>query len=180
MAGSLQDQLLQAGLADKKKAKKIDKDKRKQAKVQRRSKDEQIDETKLQLQQARKEKIQRDRQLNEQKNAEQEQKAIAAQVQQLIKVNRLSRSGAELDYNFSDGNKIKKILVDKTMLEQLSRGRLAIVSLAEKYEVVPVAVAEKIALREPDKVVVCNEREADGVDADDPYADFQIPDDLMW
>jgi len=180
MAGSLQDQLLQAGLADKKKAKKIDKDKRKQAKVQRRSKDELVDETKLQLQQARREKTQRDRQLNEQKNAEQQQKAIAAQVQQLIEVNRLSRSGAELAYNFSDGNKVKKILVDKTMLEQLSRGRLAIVSLAQKYEVVPVAVAEKIALREPDKVVVCNEREAGSVDEDDPYADFQIPDDLMW
>jgi uncharacterized protein YaiL (DUF2058 family) len=180
MAGSLQDQLLQAGLADKKKAKKIDKDKRQQAKVQRRSKVESVDEAKVQVQQARADKTLRDRQLNEQKNAEQELKAVAAQVQQLIKVNRLPRARAELDYNFTDGNKIKKILVDKTMLEQLSRGRLAIVSLAEKYEVVPMAVAEKIALREPEKVIVCNERDTANVDEDDPYADFQIPDDLMW
>lgn len=182
MAGSLQDQLLNAGLADKKKAKKIEKDKRKQAKQQRRSKEEVVDETRAQVKQARVDKAERDRALNDQKNAEAETKAIAAQVQQLIKVNLLPRTGAELDYNFTHNNKIKKILVDKTMLEQLSRGRLAIVLLGEKYEVVPVEVAEKIKLREPDKIIVCNERDSSHNEEleDDPYADFQIPDDLMW
>lgn len=182
MAGSLQDQLLQAGLADKKKASKVKKDKQKQAKVQRRSKAEYVDDTKLQVQVARKEKLENDRLLNERKNAEAEIKAIAAQVQQLIKVNRIPRDRAEIDYNFTDNKKIKKILVDKTMLEQLSKGRLAIVMLASKYEVVPAAIAEKIKMREPDKVIVCIDRitSADDVDDDDPYADFQIPDDLMW
>jgi uncharacterized protein YaiL (DUF2058 family) len=180
MAGSLQDQLLKAGLADKKKAKAINKTKKKQAKVERRSKVENVDEAKQQVQQARAEKAQRDRDLNEKKNAEQERKAIAAQVKQLIEVNRISRDGGDLDYNFTDNKKIKKILVDKVMLEQLSRGRLAIVLLNDKYEVVPTVVAEKIKLREPEKVIVCNEAQKVEVDEDDPYADYQIPDDLMW
>lgn len=182
MAGSLQDQLLQAGLADKKKASKVKKDKQKQAKVQRRSKTEFVDDTKLQVQVARKEKVENDRLLNEKKNAEAEIKAIAAQVQQLIKVNRLSRARAEIDYNFTDNKKIKKILVDSTMLEQLSKGRLAIVMLDSKYEVVPAVIAEKIKMREPDKVIVCNDRieAVTDIDDDDPYADYQIPDDLMW
>lgn len=180
MAGSLQDQLLQAGLTDKKKAKAINKTKKKQAKVERRSKVEAVDEAKQQVQQARVEKAQRDRALNEQKNAEQERKAIAAQVKQLIEVNRIPRQGGELAYNFTDQKKIKKVLVDKIMLEQLSRGRLAIVLLNDKYEVVPTVIAEKIKLREPDKVIVCNEAQKVEVDEDDPYADYQIPDDLMW
>ena len=180
MAGSLQDQLLKAGLADAKAAKKIKKDKQKQSKRERRSKETVVDETKLQIQQSRSEKLERDRQLNEQLKAEAEKKAIAAQVKQLIEVNRISRQGADLDYNFTDNKKIKKMLVDKVMLDQLSRGRLAIVSLNDTYELVAAAVAEKIKLRMPERVIVCNEPSQDVVDEDDPYADFQIPDDLMW
>jgi uncharacterized protein YaiL (DUF2058 family) len=180
VTGSLQDQLLNAGLADKKKANKIKKDKQKSAKIQRRSKVEQVDETKLQVQQSRLEKIERDKQLNEERKALSEKKAIVAQVKQLIEVNRISRQGAEIDYNFTDQTKIKKILVDKVMLEQLSRGRLAIVELDNKYEVVPVVIADKIKQRLPERVIVSIQVESDDVDEDDPYADYKIPDDLMW
>ena len=48
MAGSLQDQLLKAGLADKKKAKQIKKEKTKQTQQQRKSKDGVVDETRQQ------------------------------------------------------------------------------------------------------------------------------------
>ena len=180
MAGSLQDQLLKAGLADKNKAKQIKKEKTKQVQQQRKSKQGVVDENKQQLQQIRQQKQQRDRQLNEERKAEADKKAIAAQVKQLIEVNCLSRQGAELDYNFTDNKKIKKILVDSTMLEQLSRGQLAIVSLNNKYEVVPAAVAEKIQQRLPERVIVANTVASDELDKDDPYADYQIPDDLMW
>jgi uncharacterized protein YaiL (DUF2058 family) len=180
MAGSLQDQLLNAGLADASKAKKIKKDKQKQAKVQRRSKTEAVDETLQQVQQARKQKVERDRQLNDKRNAEADKKAVAAQVKQLIEINRISRAGAEIDYHFTDNKKIKKILVDKSMLEQLSCGRLAIVTLNNKYEVVAAAVAEKIQQRLPERVIVCNKNVTTDLDANDPYADYQIPDDLMW
>ena len=180
MAGSLQDQLLKAGLADKNKAKQIKKEKTKQVQQQRKSKQGVVDENKQQLQQIRQQKQQRDRQLNEQRKAEADKKAIAAQVKQLIEVNCLSRQDAELDYNFTDNKKIKKILVDSVMLEQLSRGRLAIVSLQDKYEVVPAAVAEKIQQRLPERVIVANEVANNEIDEDDPHADYQIPDDLMW
>lgn len=180
MAGSLQDQLLKAGLADAKKANKINQTKKKQAKVQRRSNDQHVDETKAQAQLARAKKVDKDRSLNQEKQARAEQKAIVAQVIQLIEVNRIDRRGAELSYNFTDSNKIKKILVDAVMLEQLSRGRLAIVSLNDRYEVVASQVAEKIKLRLPERVIVCNDAAPMEEDEDDPYADFKIPDDLMW
>jgi uncharacterized protein YaiL (DUF2058 family) len=180
MAGSLQDQLLKAGFSDEKKAKKIKKEKKKKDKQQRKSKDEIVDETKLKVKQSRQLKLEKDRQLNEENKAAADKKAIAAQVKQLIEVNRISRHGAEIDYNFTDNKKIKKMLVDKIMLEQLSRGRLAIVILDDKYELVPAVIADKIHQRLPEKVILSNDVVEGEVNEDDPYADYQIPDDLMW
>lgn len=180
MANSLHDQLLKAGLVDEKKAKKIQKDKKKQAKLQRKTKVETVDETKVQVKQAREQKKQRDRQLNEQLKEAEQQKAVDAQIKQLIEVNRISRGSGDIDYNFTDNKKIKKILVDSTMLEQLSRGNLAIVSLEGRYEVVPAGVADKIKQRDPVRVIVCNEAAQQDSDEDDPYAQYKIPDDLMW
>ena len=180
MSDSLQDQLLKAGLADTKKAKQINKAKQKQARHQRNSKADLVDETKQSVQQARKAKAERDRELNDEQKFKAEAKAIAAQVKQLIEMNRISRSGADIDYNFVDNNKVKKILVDEQIQDQLSRGRLAIVKFGDSYEIIAAAVAQKIILRLPERVVVLNEMMSTEPDENDPYAEYQIPDDLMW
>jgi uncharacterized protein YaiL (DUF2058 family) len=65
----------------------------------------------------------------------------------------------------------------------LGKGQIAIVKLGELYELVPTAVAEKIKQRDEGLVVMLSENTSvstDQVDEDDPYADFKIPDDLMW
>lgn len=181
---SLQDQLLKAGLVDAKKAKQADKAKRKQKKVARKTKEELVDETKVQAQQARAEKAERDRQLNQKRNEEAEQKAIAAQIKQLIELNRLDKNQGDIAYNFTDNKKIKKIYVSGALQDQLMKGLLAIVKLdvagTIQYEIVPAVVAEKIALRDENCVVLVNEKSTETLEEDDPYADYQIPDDLMW
>lgn len=179
MANSLQDQLLKAGLVDSRTLSTANKDKKKQEKQQRKHKIETVDETKLNVQQAQQEKVERDRLLNFQRDEEARAKAIVAQIKQLIDVSQLPRDFAALDYNFTDGSKIKKILVTDDILNQLSNGRLAIVKFDNKYSVVPKSVAEKIKLRDASYVIVSNVlQQAD--DADDPYAEYKIPDDLMW
>jgi uncharacterized protein YaiL (DUF2058 family) len=178
MANSLQDQLRKAGLVDSRQLSAVTKEKKKQEKQQRKHKIETVDETKQNAQQAREEKAERDRQLNFQRDEEARAKAIVAQIKQLIGISELPRTGAELPYNFTDGTRIKKILVTADMQDRLSNGRLAIVKFDEHYSVVPKAVAEKIRLRDPAYVIVSNTVTAD--DADDPYADYKIPDDLMW
>lgn len=95
-------------------------------------------------------------------------------------MNRLDRKDGDIGYNFTDGTLVKKIYVDKTMQDQLVRGRLAIVRLADSYEVIPSVVADKIAQRDESSIVLNNVVENDEPDEDDPYADFVIPDDLMW
>ncbi len=180
---SLQDQLMKAGLVDQKQAKKVNRDKRKQEKLERKSKQKQVDEAKLQAHRAQEEKAERDRQLNREREAQAEQRAIAAQIRQMIEVNRQSKDGgrgsANTAYNFTDNKKIKKIYVAESLVNQLTRGHLAIVRLGEEYELVPRVVAEKIRQRDESVVLVCHQPQSEN-DEDDPYADYQIPDDLMW
>ncbi len=75
--------------------------------------------------------------------------------------------------------KIKKLNVTGKQQDQLARGLIAIVLLGEGYELVPAAIADKIRQRDPEVVLLLNEK-GDGDDGDDPYADYPIPDDLMW
>ncbi len=176
---SLQDQLLNAGLVDQKKAKQIKQQKRK-ANKQNKGKP-QLDEGKIAAQQALAKKAERDRELNRQRNALAEEKALQAQITQLITLNRIDRAQGELAYQFTDGKKIKKLYVNELLQNQLIKGIIAIVKLGESYELVPKAIAEKIAQRDQAAVLVLNEpSQQDTVDEDDPYAAYQIPDDLMW
>lgn len=179
---SLQDQLLGMGLADEKTAKKNKKQKAKQEKMQRKNQVEVAeDETAIAAKQVREEKAEKDRQLNAQRKAEAEKKAVVAQIKQLIQSNRVDRKECEVAYNFTDGTAIKKINVNDEIQRLLGIGRLAIVKIEERYDVVPFPVAEKIATRDDRYIVVLNETSAsDEVAEDDPYAEFQIPDDLMW
>lgn len=180
MANSLQDQLLKAGLVNSRQVGAVNKEKKKQEKQERKQRIETVDETKLNVLQAQQEKAERDRQLNFQRDEEIRARAIVAQIRQLIETSEIPRAGAALPYNFTDGSRIKKILVTPDMLERLSNGRLAIVRIDDRYAVVPKAVAEKIAMRDAAYVVVNNVATQAADDADDPYADYKIPDDLMW
>jgi uncharacterized protein YaiL (DUF2058 family) len=176
---SLQEQLLQAGIVDKKKAQKIKQEQRKEAKGRQKGQ-VQVDENKEQAKRVLAEKAERDRELNRQQQAEVEKKAIQAQIIQLIKMNRVGRQNGEVAYQFTDGTKIKKLYVTTQLQTDLSKGRLAIVKLGESYELLPAPAAQKIMQRDAQAVVLLNTNDNNDVDEDDPYADYQIPDDLMW
>ena len=176
---SLQDQLLKAGLADEKKAKAIRNEKRKQRKQQPKGA-VQESEAEIRARKAREEKAERDRQLNLERQKAAQKKAIQAQIRQLVETNRLNRSRGETSYQFVHDKKIKKIFVDDTMVDQLSRGRLAIVCVNDQYDIVAEGVARKIMERDENAVVVLHDRKADDTGEDDPYAGYEIPDDLMW
>ncbi|MEG7486685.1 DUF2058 family protein, partial [Enterobacter hormaechei] len=48
------------------------------------------------------------------------------------------------------------------------------------YAIIPAVVADKIAQRDADSIVLNSALSQEEQDEDDPYADFKIPDDLMW
>ncbi|OUS31889.1 hypothetical protein A9Q99_01995 [Gammaproteobacteria bacterium 45_16_T64] len=179
MAGSLQDQLLKAGLSTKQKANDANSQKKKKVKKQRKSSDVVVDENKVEAEKVRKAKVERDQQLNKQRKLDAEEKAVEAQIADMVAQSKVAKGNGDIAYNFVHEKKVKKLYVVEDVSKGLSKGQLAIVSINDSYELVPTAVAEKIRQRNESCIIVCNQNETD-IDDDDPYADFQVPDDLMW
>ena len=176
---SLQAQLLQAGLATENKAKQVKADKRKQEKLQRNQGVEVVDEIKQDLEQTRLQQAERDRELNQLRKQAEEQKALAAQIRQLIELHGMAQDEHGLAYQFNDSNKVKSVYVSEKIRAALIEGRAGIVRLDKAYAIVPAEMAVKIQERAADCLVVLNQHNQLG-EADDPYADFQVPDDLIW
>jgi uncharacterized protein len=176
---SLQEQMMKAGLVDKKKAKQMAHDKSNQKKEERRSGTHSVDEAKLAAQEAQRKNAERARELNAQRDAAAQQKAIMAQIVQMVRQNRQSKGNGDIAYNFTFGTKIERIHVSAAVREHLVAGRLVIVCIDGAVELVPRVVADKIAERDPALVVRVKKVE-NQPEEDDPYADFKIPDDLMW
>lgn len=182
MAGSLKDQLLKAGLTDEKKARQMEKEKRKQVRVAKSSGLEVVDENREAARKALQENAQRDRELNQALNSKAQRKAINAQIKQLIEINKIAKGKGDIGFNFTDGTRVKKIYVTPADQKQLSAGRLGIVRQGDQYEVVPWPVAEKIAERDPGRVIDCKDSSEPALNEEekDWYKDYDIPDDLMW
>ena len=176
---SLADQLLKAGLVEKNKVKVANQQKSKQQKEERRSGTQSVDEARLAAQEIQRKNAERARELNAQRDAAANQKAIVAQIAQMVRQNRQDKGKGDIPYNFTHGTKIERIFVSPAVREHLVAGRLVIVVLNGTVELVPRVIADKIAERDASMVVRVNKASTQ-VDEDDPYAAFQIPDDLMW
>ena len=179
MANAFGDQFHKAGLVSKAQLDKAKKSRNKQQKQKQKQKIEVVDEAAVAARQAAADKVARDRELNRRQKEAAELRAIQAQVRQLVELNRLPRDDGEVGYNFQDGTAIRKVFVTQEIHEKLGRGLLAIARFDDGYEVIPSVVAEKIMLREP-SCIVSNEPTQQEHGEDDPYADYQVPDDLMW
>lgn len=175
---TLQEQMLKAGLVTSKKVAKVQRTAKK-SRVQAREAREAVEENK-------KVQSERDKQLSDQQKQAALSKEYKAQVKQLIEMNRINISRGDISFNFTDNNLIKKAVVDKVTQAQLISGRLAIARLVidnsdvSEYAIIPASVADKIMQRDADSIVLNNALSQEAEDEDDPYADFKVPDDLMW
>ncbi|MBA1203781.1 DUF2058 domain-containing protein [Pseudomonas capeferrum] len=179
MSLSLRDQLLKAGLVNQKQVKQVNKTEKKQKRLEQKGQVEIDDSQQRQAREAVAEKARRDQELNRQQQEKAEQKARAAQVKQLIEASRLPKLTTEDYYNFVDDKKVKRIAVNALMRSKLSSGSLAIVAHGGGYEVIPREAAVKIQERDARRILLLN-TQVEEPDADDPYAAYKIPDDLMW
>ncbi|MFO7606724.1 MAG: DUF2058 domain-containing protein [Desulfurivibrionaceae bacterium] len=176
MANPFQDQFLKAGLVNKKQVGKAKIEQHRKQKELRRLKRPNPEDPAIKLaQQQEKEQI---RQSNAQRNLIARKKEIAAQVKQLAESNRVQETRGDIPFHFADANKIKKMSLRKAIIDQLSSGRLGIVKVEEKYELVPSETAVKIRDRCPEALLVLNDNQP--LDPNDPYVEFPIPDDYEW
>lgn len=181
MGNALQEQLLKAGLIDKNQANRAKNTKHKKMKQQRNSRQGVVDEAKNIAEQSLQEKKQRDKELNRQKEEKALQKAIIAQIKQLIDTNKIKKgNGDDLAYNFEDNKNIKRVFVTQDAHDNIAAGKLSIVKLNGQYEIIPTPVADKIKQRDESYIILRNELQVQENDEDEFYADYEIPDDLMW
>jgi uncharacterized protein YaiL (DUF2058 family) len=179
MAGSLKDQLLKAGLANKQQVKKASIEQRKEKKnISQVSLEKAESEARLKKQ--REEKAAQDRALNQARDTAAHERAIDAQIKQLIEHHKIRISDkAETKYQFVDGTAIKQIWVDSAHVTQLVRSQIRIARDGDQYSLIPAIVAARIEERRPERIIPLSSDQQTS-DEDDPYADYVIPDDLMW
>jgi uncharacterized protein YaiL (DUF2058 family) len=174
---SLRDQLIQAGLANSKQIKQTSQQPYHRSPPK--NKPVPVDAQKLAMERAQAAKVARDQELDRQRQDKIARKARALEVKQLIEQHRLPKIDSEDFYYFVAGKKARRMTVNPDLRAQLISGAVVVVRFEGRYDLVIADIAERIKERDVHAVIAYNVKEA-SVDANDPYKDFVVPDDLTW
>lgn len=160
MGNSLREQLLKAGLVDKKQVSKAKHEKRiskQKPKGQKRPVTQPVEDSITK--EERLAYAERNRELNRQRELERKKREAAAQVKQLIKDNRLTLKDRDDDepFYFVVGKKVKKMFLSQKTSNDLTNGRLAIANLDGRFEIIPESAARQIAERNKKTLVFFND-----------------------
>jgi len=181
---SLQEQLLKAGLTTKHKARQANTDQRKKNKQKRsgvKVEESVQEQVKKQIAASKKEKLAKDQLLNDAKKKELEQKELTLRIRQILQHHQVKNILGENEYNYTYGSKVKKLHLNDISQKALINGRLALCGLDDITYVVTRETAVKLAELDESVILLKNDKvEDENINEDDPYADYQIPDDLMW
>lgn len=178
----LQEQLLKAGLVKKSKVAAVA---REQNKAKHAKTPPTPNEVKLEAERARVEKVERDRALAAGQRAQARIAELRAQARQIIEDKKVPRMG-EIEYRFAAHGAIHSLQVNEALRRQLASGALVIARLGERYEVLPRAAGDKVRERDAGMIVLDHGAEpaaasnAASEEDDDYYAQFKVPDDLVW
>ncbi|MDB2385739.1 DUF2058 domain-containing protein [Shewanella sp.] len=180
MANPFQEQLLKAGLVSKQKVRdtKTQKRRDKKAKV-----DDGSAALKQEIAAKKLAQIEKDKQLNEQRfNEASEKGLVRGLVTEFKKLAMTSAKDADIKFNFTFEKKIYALYVDQQRQSELLKGHLGIVRHEQVNYLVPHKLVERVHFLVPAWVgyMWTQEENTAAVEEDDPYADYVIPDDLMW
>ena len=180
MANPFQEQLLKAGLVSKQKVQKARTQKRRDRKAKV---DDGSADLKLQIAAQKLEQAAKDKTLNEQKFAAASEKGLVRGL--VTEFSRLAiklPQSAEIKFNFTHNNKIFSIYVNDKLQAQLLNGQLGIVRHEDASYLVPHKLVERVNMLVPQwcGYLWVKDDNSQVVVEDDPYADYVIPDDLMW
>jgi uncharacterized protein YaiL (DUF2058 family) len=178
---ALQEQLLKAGLAKKSKAAEAA---REQEKARRGEAPSLAAEIQREAERARAEKVERDRALAAAQKAEAHAKALRAQARQII-VDKHVPHGGDIEYRFAVDGAIRSLPVVEAQKKQLANGQLVITRLDEAFALLPRIAAEQVRQRVPEWIVLDHQApdapaSTGNAEDDAYYAQFVVPDDLVW
>lgn len=181
MNNPFQEQLLKAGVVSKKQVDKVNQQKKKQNKQQRSNKKLNfVNEAAKKAKQKANLKAQKDIELNQKKQLQAKQKAQSIEIDKFISDNKLKRDNScEVSYQFQHRNKVNMLYVNEDMKQKIVAGKLGIARIQGRYELVPKDIADKIVTRNDKRIVLFSDAQ-DKTSEPNDYADYEIPDDLMW
>ncbi|WP_394392876.1 DUF2058 domain-containing protein [Shewanella woodyi] len=180
MANPFQEQLLKAGLVSKQKVQKAKTQKRRDRKAKV---DDGSAELKQQIAEQKQAQAAKDKALNEQRfEAASEKGLVRGLVTEFKRLAIKTPQNAEVKFNYTFENKIFSLYVDDKLQSQLLNGQLGIVRHEQSSYLVPHKLAERVNLLVPEwcAYLWVQDDTSQVVEEDDPYADYVIPDDLMW
>lgn len=178
----LQEQLLKAGLVKKSQ---VADAAREQLKARQAKHPPAPSDSQREAERARELKAERDRALEAERKAQARRDELAAQARQIIQDHAVPRSG-ELEYRFTVDGAIRTILINDELRRKLASGALVIARLGDRYELLPRAAADKVRERDASMIVLDHgqaagtEPSAGSSEDDAYYAQFKVPDDLIW
>ena len=181
MAGSLQDQLKKSGLVSKKKSQQLDVEKRKKIKAKNKGL-KSNNEIAEKVQQAKLQKKQDDQKRNQQQQQQIKQNEEKARIKQIIDQAKIKDYDGDTVFNFQFNKKIKTLYLNKKNYYALVAGSIGLCQVDNIIFIVPNATVNKIKSINPVYVVLHQDKlnTTPETVSDDPYADYDIPDDLMW
>jgi len=183
MSLSLREQLLAAGLVNKKQVESVERERAQTEHRQKKSTSKAAPPPKkpTAAERAQAEKSARDRELNKKKEEKAARRARAIAINQLVEQHRIPRVEDEETefYNFVEGGKIHRIAVKGDTRERIVDGSLVVARYRGWFALVPKEAAERIRAIDANAVI---EHQADvpAASEEDPYKDFVVPDDLKW
>lgn len=180
MAGSLQEQLLKAGLVSKEKLDKAEAEKRRKrqgGKGRRKPKSQRGSEVNLErayAERARLEKVEKDREINRRKEEARRKREENNRLDQLVRPNAMNDPKGEVARFFEWSGKIRKLYVNADQQQQLTDGTLAVVHHRGRFYVVKPDILERVRAIRATAIAFY------APDVPDSPEDDDIPDDLMW
>ncbi len=180
---SLADQLLKSGLVSKQAARTAQSEKRKKQKQKKKKGTVEKTELQLELEQAAAAQKQKDEALNDARRAATAEKERLERVKQIILRHGIKDIEGDVEYKFTYDKVIKSLWVTPKIQQDLIKGILAVVTLEERFYVVLDQVAQRLNSIDESAVVLLHEKSAatqTEIEEEDPYAGYEIPDDLMW
>jgi uncharacterized protein YaiL (DUF2058 family) len=181
-ANPLQEQLLKAGLVKKSKVAQVA---REQDKARHAKGPADPNDIQREAERVRQEKVERDRALEAGRKAQSRSAELRAQARQIIQDKKVPRAG-DSEYRFTADGAIRTLLVNDDLRRKLSAGVLVIARLDDRYELLPRAAGDKVRERDA-SLVVLDHGQAGGSEPaaatsedDAYYAQFKVPDDLVW
>ena len=178
---SLQEQLMKSGLINKQKAKQAQTDKRRKAKQKKKKGTVEVSDVQISINQQKELQQQKDLEKNQLAQEELAARSDHGKLIQMIAQHCEKDYQGEIDYHFTFDSKVKRIAINDQTQRSLVNGQLAICVLNDAFYLINKEATEKLVKIDESVLVALHEKvDVSQVEEDDPYAEFAVPDDLVW